>query len=236
MMNLKLFTKEERYDLKKCENFKKSNEIWCRYRLNQSISVGSVNYLMKRLFENKTIDEAKQVTFEDWEAFYLKYREEDKKKSGRSKQHLMMVGKRLAEKCKENGIKISKQDAYNYVYIRVLDESFIGFQKELYAATLLQQQYPGFDIVFSEAEDSKYAIDIFVKNGDVVFDAVQVKPISFKRGVIGGNWNCVKAFYENNEKHLQYKEDYGTTPYYLIYNDKNDEFELLYKEDFKKGA
>lgn len=235
MANIKLFSLEERKDLKNKKEFKMSNEIWGRYRLNQCINVGSVNYIMKRLFENKTIDEALNVTFEDWCNFYHTYKEDDIKKSGRTKQHLMYIGERLQEKCKENGIKITKQEAYNFVYIRVLDESFIGFQKELLAAKFLQKLYPGFEIVFSEAEDSKYAIDIFVKCDGMIFDAIQVKPNSFYKGVTFGNWNCVKAFQENNEKHEQFLKDFGVVPYYLIYQE-DEGFVIKYKNEFKKGA
>ena len=235
-MCIKELSFSEREELKKQnkEKFKRTNKIWNDKNLNQAWSVGYVNYIMKKMYEPYSIDDALKISLEDWEKFYITYKGENRKLSGRTKKELMEIALKLQEYAAAEGIQLTKIEAYNFVLIRVIDESYQGFQNELKVYKYLYEAYGGLEIEFSSLEDSKYAIDLFVKaDKDVILDAVQIKPISFLKGCQGGVDYCITAFIQNDEKHKKYEELTGNRPYYIFYDD-NDYYIYESKDIFRR--
>lgn len=231
-MCIKELSFSEREELKKQnkEKFKRTNKIWNDKNLNQAWSVGYVNYIMKKMYEPYSIDDALKISLEDWEKFYISFKGENKKLSGRTKKELMQIALKLQEYAAAEGIKLTKIEAYNFVLIRVIDESYKGFQNELKVYKYLDEAYGGLEIEFSSLEDSKYAIDLFVKaDKDVILDAVQIKPISFLKGCQRGVDYCITAFIQNDEKHKKYEELTGNRPYYIFYDD--NDYYIYERED-----
>lgn len=235
-MCIKELSFSEREELKKQnkEKFRRTNKIWNDKNLNQAWNVGYVNYIMKKMYEPYSIDDALKISLEDWEKFYITYKGENRKLSGRTKKELMQIALKLQEYAAAEGIQLTKIEAYNFVLIRVIDESYQGFQNELKVYKYLDEAYGGLEIEFSSLEDSKYAIDLFVKaDKDVILDAVQIKPISFLKGCQGGVDYCITAFHQNDEKHKRYEELTGNRPYYIFYDD-NDYYIYESKDIFRR--
>jgi hypothetical protein len=232
-MCIKELSFSERLLLKKenKDKFRKTNKIWNDKNLNQSWSVGYVNYIMKEMYKDLQIDDALNLSLEEWEKFYTSFKNDNRKLSGRTKKELMEIALKLQEFAAAEGIKLTQIEAYNFVLIRVIDESFAGFQNELKVYKYLNEAYGGLQIEFSSLEDSKYAIDLFVKiDNDTILDAVQIKPISFLKGCQNNIDYCVTAYIQNYEKHKKYEELTGNRPYYIFY-DENDNYYIYENDD-----
>lgn len=202
------------------EKFTITNTIWTRHRLNTKKRVGCMNQIFKQYYnENKDIFE--QLTADDFVEYYFS-------KCITKKQFFQTVNK-FYSCCKDAGIKITKTEAFNFCIIRVCDDTWDGFHRELRAIKNIEEWYPDADVHFSTVNDMKYCIDIEVWYGDIFLDAYQVKPRSFVQGVIYNKSYCIQEYNYISNRLNEFYNDYKIKPMYYI-EDKDCSYEV---KDFK---
>ena len=201
-------TYAERQKMKN-ETFTKTNPIWSFNRLNQRSSVGCLNAIFKE-FYNINRDNFENMTPDDFTDYYFtKYMDIRK---------FWTIVIKFYDFCKEAGLKVSKQDAFNYAVIRTVDATWDGFNRELRAIKNIKEWYPGADVHFSTINDMKYCIDVEVWYDDIFLDAYQIKPVSFLKGVKNNKDYCIKEYDYIEKRHNRFYNDYKIKPMYYIEN------------------
>lgn len=101
-----------------------------------------------------------------------------------------------------------------YVRIRVIDETFIGFQREIKTIDYLRRRYPNCIVREATSDlDSLYAIDCEIYNGQTLLIALQIKSPKYlhsKNSFI----NSVKQV--NKRKNENYNKTFGVPVLYLF--------------------
>lgn len=215
---IKLFEKEDREMFRNFKAFKETNEIWNRLGFNATAEVGNLMYLIK-------LSGAK--TFEEWEKFYIK--------SGHERQGIIARGynryytrdldieygrtvRQLANKARTfadaTGIDIAF--AFNSVYIRIIDETWLGYQRELKAIKLLNKNK---NIIVKNVDykkDVKYAVDFEVFIKDELILGIQLKSTKYKRFATQETKDM------NIRKNNLYKNSEKVNVLYLYMDNDND--------------
>lgn len=219
------YSLDKRNEIRKTIKFKNTNQLWNSSGLNRRFSVGCTNYLIKKFYEGCNKEEAANKTLEEWFLYYTKHKETEKNRSGRNKTKLKEIAKKFANYCNEHGIKLTQEEAYNYVIIRVIDDTYRGYQQELKMAGVIENEiWPGSTVFFTGNEDIDDAVDLVAYYDDLLIDAFQVKPVSFLKGILQHNDYCITAFLQNNDKHDKYYNKNKIQPLYLFYDSNDDEF------------
>lgn len=198
----------------KDKKFQFTNIIWTQNKLNAVKRVGCINKMLKDFYNDKKsiFDD---LTADDFLEYYF---------SIISKKQFMTVATDLYEHCKTAGMKISKKECYLYCLIRVIDESWDGFKREIRAIKHLQGLYEGADVVFANPEDDiNYCIDLEVHYDDVLLDTFQVKPITYISGLQTNKSYCWREYYRNKSCHDKWYQEKGIKTVYLI-EDKEGNF------------
>lgn len=102
-----------------------------------------------------------------WEKYYLTPQRED----------------RLGDVIKEIApiLKASEEDVYDYVFYRVLGQTYNGYLVELNIIDELQNEFPELDMLKATYElDEKYFTDFECYSNDTLVFGSQIKPISYK--------------------------------------------------------
>lgn len=139
---------------------------------------------------------------------------------GRTMEDLKRIGNYFYEKIKDKPRfkNLSRQLCHQYVIIRAVDETFIGFQRELKTLSFLQYKFPTltFQSVSHEV-DVTYAVDAEVyKEGKLLF-ALQIKSIKY----LNSHQKILKKFRDFNKKKNQIYEEKFNAPIYYIYSSAN---------------
>lgn len=219
---------EERLKLKiNNKKFTLTNKIWGDHRFNSPKNVGSTMNLIKNLYEEK---KGEEITINEWEVYYFI--------NGVHYIDLCDIAKRFKTVCNECGVELNDMEAINYTIIRVIDESFEGFKKEVKTYEKLQELYKDNIIKYSVKYDNQYSIDIEMYNpNNELIGTYQVKPVSFYRGLKGNNFNCLDALNRNRKKHLKFKELKNIETLFVIVNGDEISFytyDELVNETIKK--
>lgn len=224
-----LYTKEEREKIRKTGGFAKSNKVWNDEKLNTKKMIGSLMYL---------IGKSRARTEEEWVKFYFESGKEraalikkgilGKKTDydyGRTNEDLLKITKKLQLK-----LKCSFQLAYNYVYIRVIDETWIGYERELMALSKLKEQtnvHKSVKIKEATYEiDSKYAVDFEVFDENHLLFAIQLKSEKYRSSKNPGTLEAKKF---NQKKNIEYTGKFKAPVIYLYMNDAK---EITNMDDF----
>lgn len=105
----------------------------------------------------------------------------------------------------------------DYVVIRVIDETFIGFIREIKTLETLRQKYP--QLIFrsvSSTNDSRYAIDAEVFKGNTLLIALQIKSSKY----LNSSMKIVDKTKEMNvRKNKDYEEKFKV-PVQYVYADR----------------
>lgn len=227
-----LYTKEERNELRKTEAFAKSNKVWNDFEFNSKSSLGNLMYL---------ISSSNAKTQEDWAKYYFAtgrnreriinkgaFSSEIDHNHGRTNQDLLLIAKKLQQK-----LKCTFELAYNYVYIRVIDETWIGYRREVIALKRMRELiklYKNIHIEDAAYEiDSKYAVDFEVLDGEILLFAIQLKSENYKRSKNPGTLEAKKF---NKRKNKKYTNKFGVPVLYIYINDKK---EITNLDDFKNS-
>ena len=226
------FTLEQREKMRQTKKFKLTNQIWNDEHFNSQKYVGCTNYLIKSFFQNTDLSDVDNKNINEWHKYYTTTKNEDIRKSGRDEKELSKLAREFKNKCKEYGLNITLNEAYNYIIIRVIDDTYRGFLKELEAAKYISSTiWPGSTVRTTGTEDIDYNVDLVVSYGDEIIDAYQIKPYSFLYGVQQQKQYCKKALDENLVGHKKYEEKYGIKPVFLIYTGNNNNY--IYIDNFK---
>lgn len=205
-----MYNYEER-KIYKNEKFSSTNRIWGKGRFNSVDKVGSLNSIFKEFYElKKSIFD--NITCDDFADYYFK--------KYKSIKELRKISVAFMNECWFNGVEVTKREAFYYTIIRIIDETWNGFKKELEAIEYLKKIYPDNEIKFSAENDLKYCIDLEVYKDDVLVDAFQVKPFSFYRGIIANKSHLIQAYKYNYNKHSKFYKQYNIKPKYIIYGDE----------------
>lgn len=179
--------------------YRKTNRVWNQYRFNKRENIGYSMELIKTC-KPKTPDEWQQFYQKSGEEAYLlnkkktfkslaelkQYVQEVKCSHGKTKEDLLELAKVFQEKLKENKIDLDIETCFNYVYIRAVDEAFIGYQREMTAFELLDTFCKKNKLSLVDTDsftDIKYGVDYEIYNGDKLIAGIQVKSSIYKKAV-----------------------------------------------------
>lgn len=143
---------------------------------------------------------------------------------GRTKKELNEIAWHMynAIRSQGNPLSITKAECRDFVEIRVVDEIFIGVEREMNTLATLKKEFPTLN--FKEIDvkkDAKFAVDFEVYQDDKLLLALQVKSSHYKQD----NQSVLletKVF--NNEKHKNYEKSFGVNVAY-VYADVNGTIE-----------
>lgn len=220
-----LYNRDKRLQIRSTTAFSKTNKPWNDLKLNSKWNIGCLMFIAK---------ESNAKTFTEWEQYYLnsgvirkkllstkRYEKSEMSKinseHGRTKDDLIRIAKTLSK-----NLNISLELAYNYVYIRVIDETWIGLNRELTGIKIIQrecQKYGDFFVYSVDYDtDIKYAVDFEIKDNltNSIILAVQLKSVNYKNSNLDGVLD-IKPI--NIKKNDHYKKDFNVDVLYL-YIDK----------------
>lgn len=215
--------REQRAAMKRTREFKNTNKPWGDLHLNSYNNVGAVMALVK---------ESNATCFEEWESYYLQTGEQRKAligsihtsnplskeelsnlnyNYGRTFSDLEKIAEKLAARC-----NISLEKAINYVYIRVLDETWKGYETELNAAKDMEpicNQYSNLTISHADLmKDNQYAVDFEIFQGENLILGVQIKPTTYRDS---SNPGVIRDKKTNEQKNQNYYNEFGAKVLYL---------------------
>lgn len=212
-----LWSKNKRVEARKTEKFRSTNKMWNDLGLNQKKNIGAVIFLAKQ---------SKAKTFEEWERYYFEsgekrnellsksHTEYELKKinneHGRTKEDLLEIAKEF-----QKHIDLPLETVYNYVYIRVIDETWIGHSRELKAMRTITTECEKFGLTVSDVDyyvDMTYAIDFEVKRNNNPILAIQLKSVKYRDSTLVAV-DEIKTI--NKEKNAAYTSRYGADVLYL---------------------
>ena len=212
-----LWSKNKRVEARKTEKFRSTNKMWNDLGLNQKKNIGAVIFLAKQ---------SKAKTFEEWERYYFEsgekrnellsksHTEYELKKinneHGRTKEDLLEIAKEF-----QKHIDLPLETVYNYVYIRVIDETWIGHSRELKAMRTITIECEKFGLTVSDVDyymDMTYAIDFEVKRNNNPILAIQLKSVKYRDSTLVAV-DEIKTI--NKEKNAAYTSRYGADVLYL---------------------
>lgn len=209
------------------EKYRKSNHCWNVQGYNKKRSIG---YLMK------LIEICKPKSLTDWIHFYLTDGAELEremfenpyvyvKERGRSFLYLKGLAKRFKNDLMDySDIKISEDEAFKFVLIRVFYETYEGYLREKNTKFTLRQFFKHYDIV---SESSKIKLDAAKLDIDYAVDCLMVSKDGTPRCGIqikSNNFATLSAVKMNNYKHERFKRETGY-PVFYIYADPNGRME-----------
>lgn len=104
---------------------------------------------------------------------------------GRTLEELQQIGRFLYEGIQKvgNPFRLTEDDCFTFTYIRVVDEAFIGEEREMNTINTLKQDYPGLRFIKTDAYvDTEFAVDVEVFDGkNNRLCGIQIKSPSYKR-------------------------------------------------------
>ena len=204
--------------------FTATNKPWNDLKLNHCDRIGAVMALIKN---------SRATCFEEWEAYYLNTgkkrisklpRITDEKAlknlnrySGRTTEELMQLAEKLADRS-----NIPLEKAYNYVYIRVIDETWLGYEREFNVLKQTQSICSKYSNLTASGVDSitdtKYAVDFEIRKNNRIVLGIQLKSTKYRDSTLKAV-DEVKAI--NKAKNDAYTERYGAPVLYLYIDENN---------------
>lgn len=128
-----------------------------------------------------------------------------------------------------NPYDLSEEDCFTHVYIRVLDESYIGIQREVNTTKTLEKAYP--ELLFKPTparKDKYYAVDVEVVDlTGKLLCGIQIKSPYFKNGKTNAMLNA-KDY--NLKKHGNYYRTFDVPAFFV---QSTVEGEIVNKEIFQ---
>lgn len=231
MRNNLLYTKEERDSLRHTKIFNDTNKIWNDYSHNKRTNIGTISYLLRSAHNLFCGNTSNLMTFEQWEMFYLRSgakRAELLSKSsdltkeeitkidlyyGRTIQDIHKITEAFKKSLDENGYKISYSKVFNYCYIRIVDEAYIGYKREYNTLHSLREVFPDYQFDFADDyDDVQLGIDIMVQKNGKLVGGFQVKSDIYRDSDRTYN---IDAKNVNNKKFKRCKKEKGFTPKYI---------------------
>lgn len=160
-----------RYDADSDDRFRRSGRVWDASRIKSPKNVGRLMEACKRLQPSSP---------EEWEAAYF------------STVLPLSTARTFAAQfrnlCLSNGLNLTPQEALDHFVIRVIDQTFAGFQGEV-AGKLVMERVSGGSVRFAtHDEDARWHVDLIIESSPFAEEeeqhapvGVQLKPRSFFR-------------------------------------------------------
>lgn len=187
--------------------------------------VGSVNYLIKEAHKKAIIKGFDMLSRPNWAKYYLntgKIRLEKKEEQisddyykinkyyGRTLEDLLEIARNFHKDCTSNyNIKMSLQAALNIVYMKVVDDTYTDYLRDVNTILNLKQKLPQYN--FELADGLTYdnnAIDVFVYLKENIVGGIQILPENIKKQ----NQKNPKIKTETEQKHDLFEMVYGIKP------------------------
>ncbi len=106
---------------------------------------------------------------------------------GKTMKDLEELAKEFQEKLKENGIIVDLETAFNYTFIRAVDEAYIGYQREKVATEVITTECKKMNLTVkptSVEDDIGYGVDLEVFNSkNDLIAGIQIKGTAYKNAV-----------------------------------------------------
>lgn len=134
---------------------------------------------------------------------------------GRTMEDLEFLATVLYDEVKRTGnpFNMTLEDCINHVYIRVVDEIYIGIQREDNTLTTLEKEFP--ELRFKNTKpyiDRKYAIDAEVYDGRKLVCGIQIKSPFYLKG----RTDEMRESLSHNEQKMQnYREEFDTEAFFV---------------------
>lgn len=180
ILNAYIYPFERRRELVKHPSFSQVEEIW--QELNTVENTGNLDYLLKQAISEKE----GMLKLSDWISYYFdsgikrslgEKTPQDDIYCGRTLEELYELSKQLKEATCKKGLALHGKGALNIVYTEVIDRPFEQYVRVYRSIPILQNHYPAFVFEHASPYDSmNYAVDLIVKNNDVMVAAIQVRP------------------------------------------------------------
>lgn len=209
-----IFNYKKRQAMRDHPIFQKIKDIWDDGLYCTSSKTGCLNYLMKQIHENKTIENSNAIVKQtEWIDFYFnsgKKRKIDNENTyqstqyyGRTIEELYELALLFRDDVNKKGFNINEQAALNIVIIKVIDDTFNDYMRTCNIIFKLKNLYPEFSYEISKPLESvEYGIDIIIKAGNQLTSAIKTLPRS--------------ALKKKEEIELFYKPKHET--FKMIYN------------------
>lgn len=208
---------EKRMEIRNSLDFKKSNYAWNKHCFNSRRCVGSLMTM---------IEKAKPKSLEDWEKYYFSHLPTNEVFNNVYTPFAKILG-------------ISKQLAFNYTYIRVIDETWIGYSKERKAVMALrnfavrcdEHGYHGMRFrETSEKFDFNYSVDVEQYVNGKLVAGLQLKSRSY---YYNHELRNSTSHRHNVEKQRHYSKRFNVPVYYVYYEDLNEQDVKLFNVLFQ---
>lgn len=243
----------KRLQVRETKEFKSTNWIWNNLELNKATQIGRLTYLFKL---------SGATNFLEWQNFYFNSghfrlkelarlskscnieNQNEKVKElnntmGRTKKELNELGYILYKELKRSNhpYYISLDNCKLYVHIRVIDETFLGMQRELNTIKKLNTKLCKFEVVATDYHvDVKYAVDCeIISNGQLVC-GIQIKSSTYLKS---NNTSIRETKKCNLDKNRKYSNLYKV-PVFYVYSDTYgniQNYEIIHKiRTMQKGS
>jgi hypothetical protein len=116
-----------------------------------------------------------------------------------------------------NKFDLTFEEAFDYVLIRVLDQTYEGFQNELDTAKEIAKYLPSNCLIIPSigADDKDSGIDLYVvTKSNKMLLGIQVKPMSFFSGFDKDYIRRAKR--EHDDKHALFNQKYNVKSFYVV--------------------
>lgn len=213
-----LLNREERLKLRQTWDFNSTNKKWNDLKLNHKKNIGCLMFIAKK---------SKATTFEEWEKYYFSSGRERKEllksfmsrdeyirvnnEYGRTEDELLNIAKEF-----KKHINLPLKTLYNFVYIRVIDETWIGLNREITAFNIIKDicsKYEGLDVYEVDYhKDITYAVDFEIKMKDKIILAIQLKSMKYFKSKLDGTLDIKTV---NAKKNRDYTKKYNADVLYL---------------------
>lgn len=229
-----VFPKKRRDIIRHQNKFNATNQIWNKYHYNQRSNIGTISFLSRCAHEKyKTKNPTLVMGFQQWQDFYLNSgkqraaliqengnKPQYDKNYGRTLEDIALLADRFQKDCQKEGIVLTESESFNYCYIRIVDEGYIGYQRELSALLFLQSRYPDLNFCFSDSyEDVYLGIDIKVYQKKTLIGGLQVKSVIYKNSDKQYN---IEAKLLNQKQFERCRHELHFSPQYLFIGKKGN--------------
>lgn len=220
-----MFPFEKREQMRKHEIYKSLEEPWNNGLYSTSQKVGSLSYLIREAHQKIKAKGFDSLSRANWAKYYIntgKMRNSKKEEQsssdyyklnqyyGRTLDDLLVIAKEFYKDCKENyNIKISPVAALNVVYMKIVDDTYTSYQRDINTILNLKSKFKDYSFELTNGLDfDNYAVDIIVKKDDDIVGAIQVLPESAKKH----ENKQINIKTETEQKHELFEMVYGIKP------------------------
>lgn len=220
-----LWDEYDRMQARRTTRFKETNKIWYDANLSKRSKIGGVM---------KLLEEAEPHTKEDWINFYFndgdracvlkQYTNKNKHytidvKHGKTLKELVDIAKTFQQRLADYTLT----ECFNYAFIHVIDEPYLGYERELKSERLLSDFCADNGLLLIKTNNYKdivVGVDYEIKTlSDTLICGIQVKGINFK---LANSDLITQNTHALTQKHKDYKESTGVDVLFMYMDNENN--------------